>query len=135
MTENKHSEGTPSSDEVSSGDVAAVFQNLGQNLKEFFQTAWESEERQIFQQEVEASLSEFASSLNTAVTEFKESPSGQQLKSDMDDFHTRVKSGEVETRAREEFLSVLHQVNAELEKVAAPKKPPASAVDKPVEES
>jgi hypothetical protein len=105
-------------DTKSKGDVSDEWQNLGQNLKDIFQGAWESEERQKLQEDIEAGLADFASSVNKAVEEFKESPTGQQLKSDVEDFHERVKHGEVEEQARQELATVLRKINSELEKVS-----------------
>lgn len=118
MVEESQTDGAPSQEEASSADVSAGFQNLGQNLKEIFQNAWPSEDRQKLQQDIESSLADFAVSINKAVEDYKESPSGQRLKSDVEDFHMRVKSGEVEGKAREELASVLQKINSELEKVS-----------------
>ena len=102
-------------------DLGDEFRNLGNNLKNIFQTAWESAERKKFQQEIEAGLNEIGKSLNQAVTEIKDSPAGQQFKEEARDLHDRMRSGELESKARNELLSVLQQVNAELQKVVSPK--------------
>lgn len=135
MTEESQAKGSPSSDDKSSGDVSAEWQNLGQNLKGIFQGAWESDERLKLQEDIEAGLADFASSVNKAVEEFKETPTGQQLKSDVEDFHERVKSGEVEGKAREEFATVLQSINAELEKVSKWGGTSSEAEEKDSEES
>lgn len=103
---------------TSTGDVSDEWQNLGQNLKDIFQGAWESEERRKLQENIEAGLADFASSVNKAVEDFKVSPTGQQLRSDVEDFHERVKSGDVENKARQEFATLLRSINSELEKVS-----------------
>ena len=111
--ESKHQDTTPSG-----GEVSDEWQELGQNLKDIFQGAWESDERRKLQENIEAGLADFAGSVNKAVEEFKVSPTGQQLKADVEDFHERVKSGDVENRARQEFASLLRSINSELEKVS-----------------
>lgn len=116
----------------SSEDLTDEFRNLGNNLKNFFQNAWESAERRKLQQEIETGLDELGKSLNQAFNEIKESPAGQQLKEDARDLHDRVRTGEVETKVRSELLTILHQVNAELQKVVAPK--PDSSQETPKEE-
>jgi predicted component of type VI protein secretion system len=120
-------EPTQSNPESGSGDLADEFRNLGENLKTFFQTAWESEERKKLQQEIEAGMAELGKSLSQAASEFKAGPAGQQLKSDFEDLHERVRSGEVENKIRAELLSVLRTVNTELEKAFSPKPPPDNA--------
>ena len=118
MTEESRTEGIPSNEESFSSDVSRELHNLRQNLKEIYQSAWESEERYKLQQDIEAGFEDFASSINRAVDEFKRSPTGQQLKSDVEDFSKRVKEGEVEEKARDELASVLRRINSELEKVS-----------------
>ena len=117
MTEESQAKSDPSPDENSSEDVSAEWQDLGQNLRNVFQNTWESEERRKLQDDIEAGLADFSSSINKAVGDFKESPTGQRLKTDVDDFHERVKSGEVEGKAREEVAAVLRSINFELKKV------------------
>ena len=112
--------------QVPPDDLGDEFRNLGNNLKNFFQTAWESAERKKLQQEIEAGLNELGKSLNQAVTEIKSSPAGQQFKEDARDLHDRVRSGEFESKARSELLSVLHQINEEIQKVVSPKTDPPS---------
>ena len=107
--------------QVPPDDLGDEYRNLGNNLKNFFQTAWESAERKKFQQEIEAGLNEIGKSLNQAVTEIKDSPAGQQFKEDARDLHERMRSGELESKARSELLSVLQQINTELQKVVSPK--------------
>ena len=102
-------------------DLGDEFRNLGNNLKNILQTAWESAERKKFQQEIEAGLNEIGKSLNQAVTEIKDSPAGQQFKEDAHDLHERMRSGELESKARSELLSVLQQINTEIQKVVSPK--------------
>jgi hypothetical protein len=70
------------------------------------------------QENIEAGLADFASSVNSAVEEFKVSPTGQQLRADVEDFHERVKTGDVENKARQELASLLRSINSELEKVS-----------------
>jgi hypothetical protein len=117
MTEESQAKSGQSPDKNSSEDVSAEWQDLGQNLRNVFQNTWESEERRKLQDDIEAGLADFASSINKAVEDFKESPTGQRLKTDVDDFHERVKSGEVEGKAREEVAAVLRSINFELKKV------------------
>jgi len=111
----------PPKSEASPGDLAAEFRNLGDNLKEMFQSAWESEERKKLQQEIEAGLAELGKSLNKTVEELKVSPAGKRLKTEVYDLQQRVRSGDVETELRDNLLSVLRKVNFELEKASTRK--------------
>jgi ElaB/YqjD/DUF883 family membrane-anchored ribosome-binding protein len=111
----------PNKSEPRSEDLAAEFRNLGNNLNEMFRSAWESEERKKLQQEIETGLTELGKSLNKTVDELKVSPAGQRLKTEVHDFHQRVRSGDIETELRENLVSVLRKINSELEKAAAHK--------------
>jgi HD-GYP domain-containing protein (c-di-GMP phosphodiesterase class II) len=134
MTETKPPTGESSADSAATSDIASEFRQLGNNLKSILQSAWESEERKKLQQEIESGLAELGDSLNKTISEFKESPEGQRLKADVDDFRTRLRSGEVEVQARGELLSILRKVNDELQKATSPQaKPPSEAGQKPGE--
>jgi hypothetical protein len=109
MTENQ----TPENDLVNE------FRNLGKNLVEALRTAWDSPERKKLEKEISDGLNDLANTLNTEAKNFKESPTGQQLKSDMDDLRQRVRSGEVENQVRNELLGALRIVNQELQKVTS----------------
>jgi hypothetical protein len=110
-----------SKSESGSGDLAEEFRNLGNNLREILQSAWDSEERKKLQQEIEVGLADLGKSLNNTVEELKVSPAGQRLKTEVEDLHQRVRSGKIENDLRENLLSVLRKVNRELEKASTRK--------------
>jgi phenylalanyl-tRNA synthetase alpha subunit len=93
------------------------FRELGENIKNFFQSAWESEESQKFRQELQNGLNELGKATNEAVDEFKASEAGQKFKAEAEDFKARVESGEVEAKARHEISKVLTLINTELGKL------------------
>ena len=99
-------------------DLKEEFRNLGNNLKEAINTAWESEGRKSLQQEIEAGVSELGSILNQLADDFNSSESGQKMRRDFEDFGERVRSGEVEENIRSGLLSALQQANTELKKAA-----------------
>lgn len=102
--------------EPSGSEIADELNALGLHLKEMLRTAWESPERKKVQQEIEVGLSELGETINSAANEFNESPAGQTLRADVEDIKERIRSGDVETKIREEILKALRMVNAELEK-------------------
>lgn len=107
-------------EDTKSQQLKSEFQHLGENLRQLFVNAWESEERKNFQNELEDGLAELGDSLNQTAKDIQESETGQKFKAEAEDFRERVKSGEVEQKVREDILSVLHKVNAELEKITKP---------------
>jgi gas vesicle protein len=107
-------------EEFTSGDLASEFQELGKNLKNVFVNAWESEQRKNLQQELEDGFSELGESLKQTAEEIHDSDTGQRVKAEAEDLRDRVRSGEVETKIREDILAVLHKVNFELGKITQP---------------
>jgi DNA topoisomerase VI subunit B len=112
-------------DDTPENEVVNELRNLGQNLKGILQAAWESEERQKLQKEIESGLAE----LQKTVAEFAASPAGQRLKAEVHDLGERVRSGRVESQLRGDLLAALRAINAELEKAAKRGKdtPPSDA--------
>jgi hypothetical protein len=111
--------GAGASEEFSRSDVTSEFRQLGQNLKEVLQAAWESEERRKLQSEIETGLSELGRTVNQTVAEFKESPTGQRIQSEAEDLGSRIRRGELEADLREDLLTILRRVNTELEKAVS----------------
>lgn len=111
----------PKGPEQTRSDVTSEFQVLGENLKRVLQQAWESEERKNLQREIETGLATLGKTLEQAAREFRESETGQRLKSEAQELQERLRSGEVETRLREDLITVLKKVNTELEKILKPK--------------
>ena len=101
-----------------SGDLRDEFKTLGDNFKAMFTSAWESEERKKLQGELEAGMKELGNALNDLAEEFRTSQAGETLRREVNGFSERVRSGEVETKAREEILKALRALNTELEKAA-----------------
>lgn len=105
--------------EPSLDDVVEEFRSLGKNLIEMMRSAWESEEGKKVQEEIRTSLADLGTTINEAATDFHQSPTGQRLKEDAEDFRNRIRSGEVETKIRSEILNALRIANQELEKVSS----------------
>ena len=103
-----------SEDPKTQPDITSQFRELGENLKNFFHSAWESEESQKLRQELKNGLDELGRATNEAVDEFKTSETGQKFKAEADEFINRVETGDVEAKAREEISKVLDFINQEL---------------------
>ncbi len=118
-------------------DLVNEFRTLGKNLVEALRTTWESPERKKLEKEISDGLNDLANTLRTEAHQFKESPAGQQFKSDIDNLRQRVRSGEVENQVRSELLGALRTVNQELQKVtsrwggANAPQPPQASPDEP----
>lgn len=121
-------------------NLAEEFRSLGKNLVEALRAAWDNPERRRLQQEIESGLAELGSTMKREAESFSGSPSGQQLKSDVEQLGKRIRSGEAHEKVRTELIAALKTANAELQKVvekwsvaeAKPETPPApSAPDHP----
>ena len=111
-------------DKQTENTISDEFRNLGQNLVNAMRGVWDSPERKRLQQEVEEGLAQLSKTVKMEVDTFNDSPAGQRLRTDVEDFRERVRSGEAEVKIREEILKVLRFVNSELEKTS-PKTSPA----------
>jgi uncharacterized phage infection (PIP) family protein YhgE len=111
----------PSTNSSQTGDeIGAELRDLGKNLQDALRRLWESEERKKVQSDIESGLNDLGNSLNQAINDFKSSETGKTLQADFEDFQARLKTGEVETKARNEFLGALQRINAELRKIISP---------------
>ena len=97
-------------------DLASQFKELGENLKNMFQSAWESDEANQFKNELKNGLNEIGKAATQTVEEFNASEAGQTIKAEAKDFVSRVESGEVEAKAREEISKAINIINTELQK-------------------
>jgi ElaB/YqjD/DUF883 family membrane-anchored ribosome-binding protein len=120
------SESTDPKTDKSAEDLASEFHHLGDNLKTFFVSAWESEQRKSLQTEIESGLSELGETLKKTADEIRESETGQRIKSDASDFRDRVRDGDIEQKVRSDLTSFLQKLNTELEK-AIPSDEPSSS--------
>ena len=93
------------------------FRSLSENLKRTFTTAWQSEERQRIQQELEEGINEVGSTLKSMAAEFEESPAGQEIKRTVADIQNPERRLELETRFRTQFAAAIRSLNAELESI------------------
>lgn len=100
------------------GNLRDEFRTFGQNLKDMINSAWESEERKKLQAEVEAGMRELGNVFDDLATDFKSGEMGQSIRREVDQFSERVRSGEVESKARQEILKALKLMNNELEKAS-----------------
>jgi hypothetical protein len=123
MSEEKNSQSNSLRDE---------FQALGDNLKAIFNAAWESEERKKFQSEIEDGMRELGTAMNDFADDIRNSQAGETIRKEAVEFRERVKSGEVEEKARSEFVKVLQGLNDEISKAVDKM---SGTVDVPSEEA
>jgi ElaB/YqjD/DUF883 family membrane-anchored ribosome-binding protein len=119
MMDNNPNDKAPSTDNISD-----QLNELGKNLRNILQSAWQSEERKKLQGEIEEGLNSMKDSLNQAAQEFSNTPTGKTITEDVKDFQERWRSGEVSSKARSEISEALQKVNEELQKATRKNAPP-----------
>jgi hypothetical protein len=98
--------------------ITEELRQLGQNLIDTLRSAWDSPERKRLHEEVSDGLDELAKTIRMEANAFQESPTGQRIRSDVENLHQRIRTGEVETKLRDEMISALRTVNEELKKAS-----------------
>ena len=121
-------------------NLGEEFRQLGKNLVDLLHSAWDSPERLKLQQDIREGINNLGENLRQEVDNFQQSPSGQRLKTEVDDINNRLKSGELEQKIRREIADALKSVNSELQRwleqqpkktEAQPPEPAEETGDKP----
>jgi signal recognition particle GTPase len=118
------SENNPNDNKSPNDNISDQLNELGKNLRDALQTAWESEERRKLQKEIEDGLANLGASLSQASKDFSNSPTGKTIKEDVEDLQERWRTGEVGSKARSEIVEALRKVNDELQKATRKNPPP-----------
>jgi hypothetical protein len=108
------------STEQPESDLMAEFRQLGNNLAAAARSAWQSEESQKLRNEIKVGLAALEAGLRQASAEVTSGETGQRIKDEVEDFTTRVRSGQVESQLRNDLLTALRKVNSELQKATRP---------------
>lgn len=119
----------PNENKTQNDNIGDQLSELGENLRQALQSAWESDERRKLQQEIEVGLANLGESLSEAAKDFSNSPTGQNLKDDVKDLQERWRTGEVHSKVHDEIMEALRKVNNELRN--ATQKDSTPPADKP----
>lgn len=117
MDEKNNSAESPDSAEPEES-IANEFQTMAKNMVGILRSAWERPERRKLQEEIESGLSDFGNVLRREAKAISDNPVSQKVKTEVEDLGERVRSGQVETKVREELVNALRLINTELEKVS-----------------
>jgi predicted nuclease with TOPRIM domain len=98
-------------------ELTDEFHKLGENLVENLKAIWEHPDTRYHREEIKEGLVQLGDSLSQVVRDFTESPTGQRLQAGVDDLGEKIRSGEAESKARQELIRALNSINVELEKV------------------
>lgn len=119
--------------EKGSVDVTAELRNLGRQMVDTLQTAWNSDERQRFEKEVREGMHSFANEIDKAIQEVRESEATGKVRDEASQVASKVQSSEAGHKAREGLAKSLQWLSEELGTLSAkftpPEKPAPEATD------
>lgn len=92
--------------------------NLGRQLGETITAAWNSEERQRFEREVKEGVQSFASEVDKAFQEMRQSPAAQKAKGEAKDIKNRVQDADIGAKTQSSIAQGLRWMSAELSNLA-----------------
>jgi predicted nuclease with TOPRIM domain len=100
-------------------ELSDEFRKLGENLAGNLRAIWEHPETRQHREEIKDGLVQIGDTISQVVRDFAESPTGQRIQTGADELGEKMRSGEVQSKTREELIHALSRINAELEKVRA----------------
>jgi hypothetical protein len=103
------SESNPNNESVSD-----ELKKLGVNIKSVLNAFWESEERKSATRQLEHGAAEVAKAFDQLADDVTNSETSRKLQSEMNDIQNRFRSGELETKVREDVVTTLNKINKEL---------------------
>ncbi len=99
-------------------DIANELANLGRQVAETLQNAWQSDERQKVEAQIKTGVESFASEIDKALNEVRQGGMGQKIRAEATQVKTKVESGNVGEKAGMGFAQGLRWLSAELGKIA-----------------
>ncbi len=111
-------------------DVVDELRNLGQQFANTLRSAWYSEERKQFEQEMREGVQTFANEVDKAVKDITASETAQKAKAEAEDFKSKADVSDVAEKTRSGLAYGLRRFSEELSKLAdsftpVEKQPPA----------
>ena len=116
-------------------DVAAEFQQLGHQLGETLQSAWESDERKRIETEVREGVRSFVAEIDKVLQGVRTSDSTSKLREDAAGAKAKVDESELGQKAREGIVEGLRWLSVGLNELAVKFAPPEESADEPAEKS
>ena len=104
--------------EQGQADVVGEFKDMGRQFGETLRSAWYSEERVRFEKEIREGVKSFASEVDKAFGEVRESDAAARAKKEAGEVKAKVNQTEVADKAKEGLAQGLHWFSQELEKLA-----------------
>ena len=90
------------------------FKELGQNIRDVFGNAWDSQEKQNLQIDIKNGLNEFGDTLNKLSDDLHIKDLTKKVVDGVGGIGDRVRSGEIEEKTRTDILKALKNINQSL---------------------
>lgn len=88
---------------------------LGKNLHQIIDSAWESPERIQLEAELSKGLTNLGNSFKKSFDEFSESETGKRIKTNLEGINRQIQDSTVEEKIQSEVIRILRRVNVEIE--------------------
>ncbi len=99
-------------------DLVNELSNLGKQLGETINAAWNSEERQRFEREVKEGVQSFAQEVDKAFRDVRESPAAQRAKDEASEIKNRVNEADLGQKTQSSIAQGLRWMSIELGNLA-----------------
>jgi hypothetical protein len=99
-------------------DISAEFAELGKKLRTTVETAWQSQERQKVQKEIQDGLVKLRDELDKSIKNLRDSEPGQKVETEVKKVSEDIQSGKVVDDVRIGIISGLRGLGAALDKLA-----------------
>jgi len=99
-------------------DIAAELAEVGRKLRETITTAWNSQEREAIQKEIQEGLQRISTELQGAIETVRASETGQKVETEAKRIHEDFRSGKVTDDVRGGVITGLRAVSKALDKLA-----------------
>ncbi len=101
-----------------SEDVVAELKGLGKQFADAVQTAWNSEERARFEQDIRKGVDSFVSEVDKAIRDAKSTDAAGKVRTEAERLKVDVEGSDISQKARSGLVQGLHWLSDELGKLA-----------------
>lgn len=111
--------------EIPSESIRQQFNDLGANIRDVFSNAWDSQEKQKVQDDLKNGLIDLGEMLGKLADEFHIREFTKKMVDGVEEIGEKVRSGEMEDKAKTDVIRTLKKINQSLTKSANKFTPPA----------
>lgn len=112
-------------------EVADELKNLGRQFAETLQTAWNSEERQKFENDVRSGMKSFVDEIERVFQDARSSQTAERVREEAVEIKEKVETSNLGQKTRSSLAQGLHWMSEEIGKLATKFTP----LEKPVDEA